>query len=112
MTTPKSKLLGDDKLGDDKPREPARDSTSAADASAATTSTATTSERDPAASRRSLASDDARLEQASLPERLLRIEREQCDALVTIVSEQGHGRVWCVAGNVIDAEWRRRDTHA
>ncbi|MET0411236.1 MAG: DUF4388 domain-containing protein, partial [Polyangiaceae bacterium] len=52
------------------------------------------------------------IERALLREQLQRIELTQCDAIVTVEADQGHGRVWCVAGNVVDAEWQRSDTQA
>lgn len=77
---------------------------------------------DPAASRQSVADESTGfsatlertllIERALLREQLQRIEFTQCDAIVTVESDQGHGRVWCVAGNVIDAEWQRGDVHA
>ena len=162
MTTPKSKLLGDDEPG-----EPAHDTASRDTASYDTASYETASSEptrtgepeperaaaatrpspppapstraashsgltknepdadgatDPAASRQSVADESTGfsatlertllIERALLREQLQRIEFAQCDAIVTVESDQGHGRVWCVAGNVIDAEWQRADVYA
>jgi hypothetical protein len=136
MTTPKSKLLGDDGSG-----EPARDAATSLSAPSARATPPPapstrassytglgTNERDandaydPAASRQPVASESTGfsatlertllIERGLLREQLQRIEFTQCDAIVTVESDQGHGRVWCVAGNVIDAEWQRSDAHS
>lgn len=47
------------------------------------------------------------LEGASLRHWIRRIEAARCDAQVTVESDAaGHGRLWCVGGEVIDAEYR------
>lgn len=108
MTTPKSKLLGGT------PGEAMSDGTiSGASAGETPGSTAT---RQPVTSDgtgvNTTLDRTLLIERALLREHLLRIEFSQCDAIVTIESDQGHGRVWCVAGNAIDAEWQPRDTQA
>jgi hypothetical protein len=70
---------------------------------------------DPTAERQSVDASSgfsALLEHTSLREQLLRIEFAQCDAIVTVGSDLGRGRVWCVAGNVIDAEWQREGVNS
>jgi hypothetical protein len=52
----------------------------------------------------------ALFEHASLRDWIRRIEAAQCDAVVTVSGELGHGQLWCVAGNVIDAEWQNTDS--
>jgi hypothetical protein len=47
----------------------------------------------------------ALFEKTSLREWVHRIEVASCDAVVTVTTEQQRGQLWCVAGNVIDAEW-------
>jgi uncharacterized protein DUF4388 len=123
MTTPKSKLLGDDEPGDAADNAASPGSTRALESTSepVRTATAAAPSADPAAARRSFARESASfnatldrtllIERALLRDQLLRIDFTQCDAIVTIESDQGHGRVWCVAGNVIDAEWQRSDAH-
>jgi hypothetical protein len=52
----------------------------------------------------------ALFEHTSLREWIRRIESAQCDAVVTVNGELGHGQLWCVAGNVFDATWHGIDT--
>ena len=47
----------------------------------------------------------ALFEKTSLREWVHRIEVAGCDAVVNVVTEQQRGQLWCVAGNVVDAEW-------
>jgi hypothetical protein len=51
----------------------------------------------------------ALFEHTSLRAWIVRIEAAQSDAVVTVHSEMGHGQLWCVAGNVIDADWQSSD---
>jgi uncharacterized protein DUF4388 len=58
---------------------------------------------------RSSAGFSALFEHTSLREWIRRIESTHCDAVVTVAGELGHGQLWCVAGNVVDAEWQSLD---
>jgi hypothetical protein len=65
---------------------------------------------EPDDSERSSAGFSALFEHTSLREWIRRIDSSQCDAVVTVSAELGQGELWCVAGHVIDAEWRAIDS--
>jgi hypothetical protein len=47
----------------------------------------------------------ALFEKTSLREWVHRIEVASCDAVVTVTTDHQRGQLWCIAGNVVDAEW-------